>query len=73
MLTVFEGGQKATSLLSFDSALERHAVVEIQGAEGSTVIFDPNRFVGHTAYVIPITEVRDGQEIDQPWIGIPHC
>ena len=72
VLTVFEGGQQATSLLSFDSALERHGVVEIHGTEGSIVIPDPNRFAGRTAYVKPLTELRDGQEIDQPWFEIPQ-
>ena len=66
----FEGGQQAHSLLSFDSALERHGVVEIHGTEGSIVIPDPNKFAGHTAYVKPLTELRDGEEFEQPWIEI---
>lgn len=70
MLTVFEGGQQAHSLLSFDSALERHGVVEIHGTEGSIVIPDPNRFAGRTAYVKPLTELHDGEEFEQPWIEI---
>ena len=70
VLTVFEGGQQAHSLLSFDSALERHGVVEIHGTEGSIVIPDPNRFAGRTAYVKPLTELRDGEEFEQPWIEI---
>ena len=63
VLTVFEGGQQAHSLLSFDSALERHGVVEIHGTEGSIVIPDPNRFAGRTAYVKPLTELRDGEDV----------
>jgi predicted dehydrogenase len=70
VLTMFEGGQQAHSLLSFDSALERHGVLEIHGTEGSIVIPDPNRFAGRTAYVKPLTEVRDGEDFAQPWIEI---
>lgn len=70
VLTVFEGGQQAHSLLSFDSALERHGVVEIHGTEGSIVIPDPNKFAGHTAYVKPLAELRDGEEFEQPWIEL---
>ena len=72
VLTVFEGGQQAHSLLSFDSALERHGVMEIHGTEGSIVIPDPNRFAGRTAYVKPLTELRDGDEFEQPWIEVPQ-
>ena len=72
VLTVFEGGQQAHSLLSFDSALERHGVVEIHGTEGSIVIPDPNRFAGRTAYVKPLTEIRDGEDFAQPWIELPE-
>ncbi|MGC5172161.1 Gfo/Idh/MocA family protein [Microbacterium sp. DT81.1] len=72
VLTVFEGGQQAHSLVSFDSALERHGVVEIHGTDGSIVIPDPNRFAGRTAYVKPLTETRDGEDIEQPWIDIPQ-
>lgn len=46
VLSTFEGGQHGTHLLSFDSALERHGVVEIHGTEGSIVLPDPNRFEG---------------------------
>lgn len=72
VLTVFEGGQQAHSLLSFDSALERHGVVEIHGTEGSIVMPDPNRFTGRSAYVKPLTEVRDGEDFEQPQIEIPE-
>lgn len=70
MLTIFEGGQQAHSLLSFDSALERHGIIEIHGTEGSIIVPDPNRFTGRTAYVKPLSEFLDGQEIDQPQIEI---
>jgi len=67
VLTAFEAGQQAQSLLSFDSALERHGVVEIHGTEGSLVIPDPNKFEGRTAYVKPLGVLRDGMSFEQPW------
>ncbi|WP_210480768.1 Gfo/Idh/MocA family protein [Naasia sp. SYSU D00948] len=67
VLAAFEAGQQAQSLLSFDSALERHGVVEIHGTEGSMVIPDPNRFEGRTAYVKPLGVLRDGMSFEQPW------
>jgi predicted dehydrogenase len=69
-LTVFESGQQAHSTLSFDSALERHGVVEIHGTEGSLVIPDPNTFTGRTAYVKPLGVLRDGVSFEQPWIEV---
>lgn len=69
-LTVFEGSQQAHSLLSFDSPLERHGVMEIHGTEGSILVPDPNRFIGRTAIVRPLSELSDGQEIHQPWIEV---
>ncbi len=70
VLTAFESGQQGQSLLSFDSALERHGVVEIHGTEGSIVIPDPNRFEGRNAYVRPLGVLTDGMDLDQPWIEI---
>jgi predicted dehydrogenase len=67
VLTSFDAGQQAQSLLSFDSALERHGVVEIHGTEGSLVIPDPNRFEGRTAYVKPLGVLTDGMSFEQPW------
>ena len=67
VLTAFEAGQQAQSLLSFDSALERHGVFEIHGTEGSLVIPDPNRFEGRTAYVKPLGVLSDGMSFEQPW------
>ena len=66
VLTAFEAGQQAQSLLSFDSALERHGVFEIHGTEGSLVIPDPNRFEGRTAYVKPLGVLSDGMSFEQP-------
>jgi predicted dehydrogenase len=70
VLTAFEGGAQAQSLLSFDSALERHGILEIHGTEGSIVLPDPNQFTGRTAYVKPLGVLRDGMSFDQPWIEV---
>ena len=70
VVSTFEGGQHGTHLLSFDSALERHGVVEIHGTEGSIVLPDPNRFDGRTAYVKPLGVFRDGMKTDQEWIEV---
>ncbi|HET9649699.1 MAG TPA: Gfo/Idh/MocA family oxidoreductase [Microlunatus sp.] len=70
VLTAFEAGTQAQSLLSFDSALERHGILEIHGTEGSIVLPDPNQFSGRTAYVKPLGVLRDGMSFDQPWIEV---
>ncbi|MFT4228700.1 MAG: Gfo/Idh/MocA family oxidoreductase [Microbacterium sp.] len=70
VLTAFEGGQQAQSLLSFDSALERHGVLEIHGTDASIVLPDPNRFAGRIAVVAPLSEIRDGGDMSQEWIEI---
>lgn len=70
VLTAFEGGQQAQSLLSFDSPLARHGVVEIHGTEGSLVLPDPNRFEGRIALARPLTSATDGGPLDQEWIEI---
>ncbi|MBW9095772.1 Gfo/Idh/MocA family oxidoreductase [Microbacterium jejuense] len=73
IVTAFESGQQAQSLLSFDSALERHGVVEIHGTEGTIVIPDPNQFAGRIAYVKPLGVIRDGMSFEQEWIEIEHA
>ena len=72
IVTAFEQGAQAQSLLSFDSALERHGVVEIHGTEGTIVIPDPNQFTGRIAYVKPLGVIRDGMSFEQEWIEIAH-
>lgn len=72
VLAAFASGAQSQSLLSFDSALERHGVVEIHGTEGSIVIPDPNQFSGRIAYVKPLGVLRDGMSFEQEWIEIPH-
>lgn len=70
VLTAFESGKQAQSLLSFDSALERHGVLEIHGTEGSIVLPDPNMFTGRTAYVKPLGVLSDGADVEQKWIEV---
>lgn len=72
IVTAFEGGAQAQSLLSFDSALERHGIVEIHGTEGTIVLPDPNQFAGRIAYVKPLGVIRDGMSFEQEWIEIEH-
>lgn len=72
IVTAFEQGAQAQSLLSFDSALERHGIVEIHGTEGTIVIPDPNQFAGRIAYVKPLGVIRDGMSFEQEWIEIEH-
>ncbi|KZE32985.1 Gfo/Idh/MocA family protein [Microbacterium sp. T32] len=72
VLTSFAAGQHGTHLLSFDSALERHGVVEIHGSEGTILLADPNRFEGRIAYVKPLGVFRDGMKTEQEWIEIPN-
>lgn len=72
VVAAFEGGAQAQSLLSFDSALERHGVVEIHGTEGTIVIPDPNQFAGRIAVVAPLGVLRDGMSFEQTWVEIAH-
>lgn len=72
VLTSFAAGQHGTHLLSFDSALERHGVVEIHGSEGTMALADPNHFEGRIAYVKPLGVFRDGVKPEQEWIEIPN-
>ncbi|OAN39195.1 Gfo/Idh/MocA family protein [Microbacterium sp. H83] len=72
IVTAFEAGAQAQSLLSFDSALERHGIVEIHGTEGTIVLPDPNTFAGRIAYVKPLGVIRDGMSFEQEWIEIEH-
>jgi len=46
VLTAFEQGGNAQSLLSFDTPLFRHGVFEVNGTEGTIVLPDPNTFGG---------------------------
>lgn len=73
IVTAFEAGAQAQSLLSFDSALERHGIVEIHGTDGTIVIPDPNQFAGRIAYVKPLGVIRDGMSFEQQWIEIEHA
>ena len=70
LLTSFAAGQQAASLLSFDSALERHGVFEVHGSEGSLIVPDPNQFEGRSAYVTARTSLADGDWGEQKWIEL---
>ncbi|WP_438352410.1 Gfo/Idh/MocA family protein [Microbacterium sp. CJ88] len=72
IIASFDSGAQSQSLLSFDSALERHGVVEIHGTDGSIVIPDPNQFSGRIAVVAPLGVLRDGMSFEQEWIEIEH-
>ncbi|PSL38166.1 putative dehydrogenase [Labedella gwakjiensis] len=70
VLTSFAAGQQASSLLSFDSALERHGIFEVHGTEGSLIVPDPNQFEGRSAYVTARTSLSDGDWGEQEWTEI---
>lgn len=70
VLTSFAAGQQAASLLSFDSALERHGVFEVHGTEGSLIVPDPNQFEGRIAYLTARTSLSDGDWGEQEWTEI---
>jgi len=70
VLAEFEAGQQATSLLSFDSALERHGVFEVHGTEGSLSLPDPNQFEGRIAYTKGRSALSDGDWGEQEWIDV---
>lgn len=72
VLTAFEAGQQAQSLLSFDSPLARHGIVEISGTEGTLVLPDPNTFEGRVAYVKPLAELPSTFPFEQDWIEVPQ-
>lgn len=70
VLAEFEAGQQAHSLLSFDSPLERHGLIEIHGTEGSLLVPDPNQFTGRTAHLKPLVAFSDGVREEQQWLEI---
>ncbi len=70
VVAAFESGRQSQSLLSFDSALERHGVLEVHGTEGSIFLPDPNGFTGRSTYVRPLGVLRDGMSVDQPLVEI---
>ena len=61
VLAQFEGGGQSQSLLSTDSPLRRHGVVEISGTEGTITLPDPNTFSGRTAIIRPLSEAGGEQ------------
>jgi predicted dehydrogenase len=69
VLTRFERGGQAQSLLSFDSPLFRHGVLEVTGTEGTIVLPDPNTFGGRIALVRAF-DALPSFPIEQEWIEI---
>jgi predicted dehydrogenase len=67
VLSTFEQGGVAQSLLSNDTALFRHGVFELNGTEGTIVLPDPNFFGGpHPVRIArPLTEVA--WPVEQEW------
>jgi predicted dehydrogenase len=66
VLTEFEQGGAAQTLLSFDTALFRHGVFEINGSEGTMILPDPNRFDGEVRIARPLQKVQR-PPIEQEW------
>ncbi|WP_152351445.1 Gfo/Idh/MocA family protein [Brachybacterium subflavum] len=71
LLTSFEAGQQANSLVSFDSPLARQGIVEIHGTEGSIFLPDPNMFEGAISYVKPFESFGEAPPV-QERIEIPQ-
>jgi predicted dehydrogenase len=65
VLTEFEQGGAAQSLLSFDTALFRHGVFEINGTEGTMFLPDPNMFDGEIRIARPLEKFE--RPIEQQW------
>jgi predicted dehydrogenase len=66
VLSEFEQGGAAQTLLSFDTALFRHGVFEINGSEGTMILPDPNRFDGEIRIARPLQKV-ERPPIEQEW------
>jgi predicted dehydrogenase len=65
ILTEFEQGGAAQTLLSFDTSLFRHGVFEINGTEGTIFLPDPNRFDGEIRIARPLEKFE--RPIQQQW------
>ena len=62
VLAQFESGPMSTSVLSWDSPLNRQGWVEITGTRATIAVPDPNRFDG---------EVRLKRHGAREWVGVP--
>lgn len=71
VLTRFEGGGVAQSVLSFDSPLFRMGVVEITGTEGTIVVPDPNTFTGGVRIARPLRDLSTFPP-EQEWVEVPE-
>jgi len=58
----FEGGESSQSIFSFDSALDRHGFVEVNGTEGTISFPDPNNFDG---------DIKIRHRGDEDWTVLP--
>jgi predicted dehydrogenase len=65
VLTEFEQGGAAQTLLSFDTALFRHGVFEVNGTEGTVFLPDPNRFDGEIRIARPLGKFE--RPVVQEW------
>lgn len=72
LIAEFEAGPQAQGQFSFDSALERHGVLEVHGTEGTLVLPDPNHFDGDIARVEPLGVLLDDVRPEQRWIDVPQ-
>jgi predicted dehydrogenase len=71
LLTRFEQGGVAQSVLSFDSPLFRMGVVEITGTEGTIVVPDPNMFTGGVKIAKPTKDFSSFPPV-QEWVDVPE-
>ncbi|MCT9620290.1 Gfo/Idh/MocA family protein [Curtobacterium sp. C2H10] len=68
VLSSFEQGGNAQSLLSFDTPLFRHGVFEVNGTEGTIVLPDPNTFGGgHPIRIARPIPVGASWPFEQEW------
>lgn len=65
ILTEFEQGGAAQSLLSFDTPLFRHGIFEVNGTEGTIFLPDPNRFDGEIRIARPLEKFE--RPVVQEW------
>ena len=65
VLSEFEQGGAGQTLLSFDTALFRHGVFEINGSEGTIILPDPNRFDSEIRIARPLQKFE--RPVEQEW------
>jgi predicted dehydrogenase len=65
VISEFQEGGAAQTLLSFDTALFRHGVFEINGSDGTMILPDPNRFDGEIRIARPLQKFE--RPLEQEW------